>query len=145
MPLTGNGLPYPVRVGVPPDVQKDIKDLADALDPYVGDTGWVALTVEAGWTAAYPVSWRRIGKAIHLRGEVFGGNTGSSNIIFTLPSGARPPTRVAPTIGRYHGSTGAAATLAVGTDGACYIIPIAGTMPPGSPGLVLNGSTWLID
>lgn len=38
MPLTGNGLPYPVRTGVPPDVQKDIKDLADALDPYVGDT-----------------------------------------------------------------------------------------------------------
>ncbi len=42
MPNTTNGLPFPVREGVEPDVQKHIKDLAEAVDPWLGKQTAVA-------------------------------------------------------------------------------------------------------
>lgn len=154
MPNTTNGLPYPVRVGVQPDVQNDIKLLAEALDPMVpalADTGWNSLlggggTLGAGWgyTGA-PPAWRAIGKQVFLAGEVFNGSTGSANVIFTLPALVLPPRRLALPINKWHGSSGAAATLLVATNGECSIVPVTGSAPTASPGYVLNACTWLRD
>lgn len=77
MPLTANGLPYPVRVGVPPDVQKDFEDLALALDPYVGETpgAWLmqtsAQTISNG--VVTPLTFQVIDQ---LRGGVTIGSSG---------------------------------------------------------------------
>ena len=163
MPNTTNGLPYPARTGVAPDVQDHIKKLAEAVDPTIAiaatakatadaaalalaDSGWVTLTVGSSWGAAAPApAVRKIGKQVFLQGEVYNGSTGSANVIFTLPTGYRPPRRLGLDISKYHGSNGAVATLCINTDGTCFIVPVTGTAPTSSPGYVLNSCTWLVD
>jgi hypothetical protein len=70
-------------------------ELTNALT--VPDTGWVNLTVLAGWSpvAGYTPQVRRIGKAVYMRGRVAttsGSNPGASASPLNIPSstGARP-------------------------------------------------------
>lgn len=64
-----------------------------AIGPYVSDTGWVAITPNAGYTAGEGLAWRRVGKEVKLRGLVTktGSNYGTTyEPVFTLPAGSRP-------------------------------------------------------
>lgn len=53
------------------------------------DTGWVNLTLGAGWTAINAVQYRVINGVTYLRGTAVR-NSGSNTTIATLPVGARP-------------------------------------------------------
>jgi hypothetical protein len=61
----------------------------------LGDTGWQAASLQNGWirfNSDYaPVSYRRIGKVVYLRGTAKGGTTNNGVTLFNLPSGFRHP------------------------------------------------------
>ncbi|WP_147391644.1 hypothetical protein [Galactobacter valiniphilus] len=57
------------------------------------DTGWVALTLNSGWTqgGSTQVAVRRIGKDVRVRGHVVHTTATGWTSPFTLPAGFRPP------------------------------------------------------
>lgn len=63
----------------------------------VSDTGWVALTLNSGGTAGtftatagYTLQYRQIGNRVYLRGMVTWAANVLTNVMTTLPAGARP-------------------------------------------------------
>jgi hypothetical protein len=89
---TGGGLPYPSPTDPVAAGADAIRALAEAVDPYVADTGWADLTLKNGWTAATgnrSPQFRRIGKVVYLRGRAVGAAS-TSTTLATLPVGFIP-------------------------------------------------------
>lgn len=62
MPTTDQGLPYPERTGEPPDVQNDLRLLAEALDPTVAAaaqlrTGQVSISYGGAASASTTITF----------------------------------------------------------------------------------------
>lgn len=87
----------------------------------VDDSGWVNLTLGAGWTATggHTPQARRVGKVVHVRGAVTRG-AGASSTLATIPTGLRPASQ------QFHGahvtSGGVVFELLAGTDGTLQLI-----------------------
>lgn len=96
---TPNGLPYPVGTDRVADGDNAIRALAEAVDPFAGDTGWITVgsggsapAYGAGMSDASPATdyrtrFRRVGKMVTVAVAVQRTNT---LVIFTLPAGYRP-------------------------------------------------------
>lgn len=116
MPETPRGYPYPDG-GVQPDVPYWLQQLAEAINDDVtalaADTGWVAPTFLGGWSSpTYPVSYRRKGNEVWLRGQA---QPGAGGDIFTLPEGFRPTYRITALVST--GTATSANRLAIEPDG----------------------------
>lgn len=108
-----------------------------------GDTGWATLTTQNAWLETASLGYRIINDVCYLRGEIYAGAT--QTVVFTLPSGARPPTRTAAMIARYATtSTPPFGSLTINTTGEATFILLGGTIPTGSPGLALRGISFPI-
>ena len=60
-------------------------DHQHAREAATTDSGWTTPTLVNSWTASTPVSYRKIGSVVYLRGSLTGGV--SNQTAFTLPSG----------------------------------------------------------
>jgi len=56
------------------------------------DTGWVPLTLGAGWSGLGTPAWKRVGSTVSFKGEIYGGALDTT--ILTLPAEARPVERI---------------------------------------------------
>ena len=137
MPNTSHGLPYPSGSGLVTDGDADFKDLADAVNPYVGDTGWITVgsgggapayelnMSDANPGANYKTRFRRVGKIVTV--VICCNKQATSTLIFTLPVGYRPAIPLFATVtGSGTGQVAINPTGAVGwgasglTNGAMY-------------------------
>lgn len=80
MPLQPSGVPSRAAIQAAID---------EAVASAVSDTGWVNLTLGAGWTSVNAVQYRIINHVTHLRGTAVR-NSGTSTTVTTLPVEARP-------------------------------------------------------
>lgn len=62
--------------------------------PFVSDSGWVAATLQNGWTnygSGYQEArYRKVGGEVYLEGTISPGTTTSGTAVFTLPTDMRP-------------------------------------------------------
>lgn len=132
---------------MPPVPVLDTGDLiddtwVDAVAESVNDlygVAWVNLgpsDFSGGWAnvggANQAVSYRKIGDAVHLRGRMVGGATGTT--AFTLPAGFRPPaTQTFPAVGGVATPTDAALNIT-----AAGAVSVNFTSPGASIGFALT-------
>lgn len=99
------------------------------------DPQWTSLTLLNGWESVAPAQARIIGGLVYLRGEIYGGSTGSgaSNRVLLLPTRFRPPQRL-----RFPAGWGSrliqGAHLALETNGELW----TNVSAPSSPGHFLS-------
>lgn len=118
--------------------------LENAAAP-IADSGWINLTVSAGWAGAgvgFEPRIRRIGKRVDITGGVALGNGGSYANILTIPVGYRPP------VARFLGAIGPSSPNTFGqfqvqAAGALSVVYSSGATPLGMV-VPLTGS-WFID
>lgn len=92
MATTPNGIPYPLPTDVP-DVPYWMQLLAERLDEIAGDSGWVTVTLNSGFTmnASFPMQVRRWAGRVYVRGGILQtGTVTGENAIANLPSGFFP-------------------------------------------------------
>jgi hypothetical protein len=126
--------------GVPP---ADLLDLIAA--GWFTDTGWVNLPLAAGWNSSSSPGYRKIGKTVWFRGEVWttATSTTDTNLLSTpLPAGFRPATRTRFLIGSTGGSSGVqdqnVMSLNIGTDG----VMSGASSRTSSPGFMLGSINY---
>jgi hypothetical protein len=120
------------------DITQIDSQIADIF-AQISDTGWATVTF-TGWTVASAVQFRRIGRVVYVRGEIFGGTPGGT-VIATLSTGLRPPVRSAfPLLDL--GSGTADGRLNIETTGAVTIY--GGNGGASSPGLSLAGVSYCL-
>lgn len=99
MPTTPNrALRYPQLTDAP-NVPQAVQDLASDVDTILGaDSGWITLVLNSGgvagtWTATpgYVLAYRKIGVRVEIRGMATWSTALLTNVITTMPAGARPP------------------------------------------------------
>jgi hypothetical protein len=88
---TTNGLPYPDPTDPISQGATAIKNLATAMDPHGGDTGWVVLAVVSGAVIqnGRTPKIRKFGGVVYLDGQIAANGSGFS---VTIPAGYRPAT-----------------------------------------------------
>ena len=95
------------------------------------DTGWLSLTMAAGWTANSAVQYRRIGNRVHVRGLIRdddGVIAAGTYTSATLAAGYRPGVdQYWPAVGWVSGGTDAFAEAYVTTAGALAVIVYGNT------------------
>lgn len=93
---TPAGLPYPDPTDPVAEGASAIRALAEALDPGVADTGWVAISLAAGFTGS--LVYRRKGDIVEVRSGSAGiaGSfpAGNTTITTALPATATPVARI---------------------------------------------------
>ena len=97
MPSTPNGIPYPAGSDTP-DVPYWNQQLAEAVDPYIGDTGWQEIPLAAGIVAGSRApSYRRRGGVVYLQGYFEAANipAATDTDVGTLPAFMRPDSNLA--------------------------------------------------
>jgi hypothetical protein len=110
-----------------------------AIETAIFDTGWSTVTL-TGWTVASTVQFRRIGRVVHCRGEIYGGTTGTT-VLATLSSQFRPPVRSAFPLPDLSAGT-SDGRMNIDTNGAITIY--GGNGGAGSPGLSLAGVSYCL-
>lgn len=109
-----------------------------------GDTGWIALSVAAGWSSTGGLSYRLQGNEVKFKGEFFGG--ADATTVFTLPTGFRPITRVADYVGRIVTSSNPPyGNLSIQTTGVATFSLLGGSIPSSSPGFSMAQYRFPID
>lgn len=123
-----------------------ITDLIDA--GFFTDTGWVALTPAAGFTASNSLAIRRIGKRVSFRGGLHrtaGNWTATLETAFTLPDTSYRPNGLArflfPGFATVAGSPGLLGVLAAGS--SSFQIAAAGST--GAADAYLDGVSWTVN
>src|SRR5690606_20579947 len=93
------------------------------------DTGWLAMGLQADWSAVFPARRQKTGNRVWLSGEVICGNSaaGSGRPITTLPTGWRPARRIRSPWGWGDSMT----YVVVETDGTIWSGPNVRTSGPG--------------
>lgn len=114
----------------------------------LGDTGWVSLTLNSGFSGLEGLGVRRIGSTVYLRGAVrrnAGNYPATETAVATLPLEFRPPEYIRIILPTYA-STGSGANgsvyAAIGIDGT---VSIAASGSAGMDVARLSGHSWLID
>lgn len=115
-------LPYPEltdQANVPVDM-RELAEATDALLTAPGDTGWVAVSINAGFgpLSGQPPMVRRIGKIVYAKGAFSstGITTAAPYAVGAVPTGYRPSGDVLTRSGTDKGTS--AATLIIGANGA---------------------------
>lgn len=67
------------------------KKIKDLVETEAADTGWKTATLADGVTEVNACRYRKIGTHVFVRGRVAFTKTTSSDTLFTLPAGFRPP------------------------------------------------------
>lgn len=112
MPDTTNGLPYPVRTGVPPDVQNDIKKLAEAVDPTI-----------AAAAAAAEVAARALPRVGQVSISYGGAASATATVVFNPPfTGAGTPTVMVTPTGNNSVPTTVGAAYGITNEGCTILI-----------------------
>lgn len=127
MAITASGIVYPDE-GTSFNINTILATMASSIEsavgPHIEDTGWTAISVNSGFTAAESLGWRRIGKIIYLRGMVTraaGVFPAAHEAVFTLPVGARPPIYSRWPLAVYASSLARGAMGTIASDGICYV------------------------
>jgi hypothetical protein len=108
---------------------------------YIGDTGWITLSLTGGgWTEAETVQYRKIGQVIYLKGEIYGGTVGTT-VVATLPEGYRPPNRIA-FIATDYGSGTSDGRVSILVNGSILIFGANGGTT--SPGITLGSISYVV-
>lgn len=91
MPTTPGGIPYPADSDVP-DVPYWMQQQAEAVDQFIGDTGWVDGTVTIAATTGSYIRARRVGEQVEVIVNISGGATipTGNSAIGNLPAGMAP-------------------------------------------------------
>lgn len=126
--------------GVPP---ADLLDLIAA--GWFTDSGWVTLPLATGWAGSGSPAYRKLGKTVWFRGEVWTTATSTTdvNLLSTaLPTGFRPTARTRFVIGSTGGTSGVLdvnlMALTIGTDG----VMSGASQRTGSPGYMLGSINY---
>ena len=128
MPTTALGFRYPAGTAYP-NVPQDLQNLATDIDNklYKGGPTVTALAINAGWHAAVgfapPAVYKDASGLICLTGMISNDNafSGTSNTMFTLPTGFRPVYQKAGPVPVNMGAAGIIAQLLILTSGAASI------------------------
>lgn len=108
-----------------------------------GPTAWTAPTLLNSWVNFGGVyteaAYRRNGDVVELRGTIKDGATTLDTVLFTLPTGFRPPARVI--FMPWSANTGRVARIDVEADGD---VIAAGTPLPNAAGLSLDGISFSV-
>ena len=150
-PTTTNGLPYPLPSDPVAHGADDIRRLAEAIDPFSGDTGWITVPITdttnfANFSAGVPIQVRRIGKLVEVRGVIkllTAGYVSNTRIFAMLPAGFAPSGQTYPSVQQMSSIDRWYFSVAVNT-GALQVDRLSGT-PGGTVGLWMpfNGSYML--
>lgn len=111
------------------DIQNDVSDLQSDVSELQDDSGWIALTLENGFTAVEgsEPAVRKVGNKIYIRGAVLPPNSGNMNVaICTLPTAYRPAMDHIYSGAAYYSSGNAyTVVIQVGANGLVQLIATA--------------------